>query len=99
MMEFLGCRRGNVPFIYLGIKVGAKMTRVCNWDPVIKVIKNRLSSWKAKILSIGGRLVLIKSVLESLPVYYLSLYKAPKAVIDSMEAIMRRFLWAGSDRK
>ncbi|KAJ0491418.1 putative reverse transcriptase zinc-binding domain-containing protein [Helianthus annuus] len=101
MMEVLGCRRGAFPFVYLGIKVGANMSRVSNWNPVIEVIKNRLVSWKAKTLSMGGRLILIKSVLENLPIYYFSLYKAPKAVIDSIEAIMRRFLWAGpsDDRK
>ncbi|KAJ0827228.1 putative reverse transcriptase zinc-binding domain-containing protein [Helianthus annuus] len=96
MMEVLGCKRADFPFTYLGIKVGAKMTRIFNWEPVVDVIKGRLASWKAKHLSIGGRLILIKSVLESLPVYYFSLYKAPKAVIDSIEMCMRRFLWAGS---
>ncbi|KAJ0576604.1 hypothetical protein HanIR_Chr05g0226281 [Helianthus annuus] len=98
-MEFLGCKRGGIPFVYLGIQVGAKMTRISNWDPVIEVIRARLVSWKAKTLSMGGQLVLIKSVLESLPVYYLSLYKAPKAVIDTIETIMRRFLWAGSSEE
>ncbi|XP_021986150.1 uncharacterized protein LOC110882438 [Helianthus annuus] len=96
MMEILGCKRGGIPFVYLGIQVGAKMTRISNWTSIIEVIKARLVSWKAKTLSIGGRLILIKSVLESLPIYYLSLYKAPKVVIDIIEAIMRRFLWAGS---
>ncbi|KAJ0844992.1 hypothetical protein HanRHA438_Chr15g0708571 [Helianthus annuus] len=99
MMDFLGCKRGGIPFSYLGIQVGAKMTRISNWDPVVEVIRNQLVSWKAKTLLIGGRLILIKSVLESLPVYYLSLYKAPKAVIESIESIMRRFLWAGSNEE
>ncbi|MFS7889004.1 putative RNA-directed DNA polymerase [Helianthus anomalus] len=99
MMEVLGCKRGAFPFVYLGIKVGAKMSRIANWNEVVEVIKNRLASWKAKNLSIGGRLILLKSVLENLPIYYLSLYKAPKAVIESMEAIMRRFLWAGCNEE
>ena len=62
---------------------------------VLDVIKNRLAGWKAKHLSMGGRMILIKSVLENLPIYYLSLYKAPKAVLEKMEATMRRVLWAG----
>ncbi|XP_035840262.1 uncharacterized protein LOC118487486 [Helianthus annuus] len=99
MMEVLGCRRGAFPFVYLGIKVGAKMSRINNWNTVIDVVKARLVSWKAKNLSIGGRLILIKSVLENLPIYYFSLYKSPVAVIDSIEAIMRRFLWAGSNEE
>ena len=45
----------------------------------------------------GGRLTLIHSVLQALPIYYLSLFKAPVGVIHSMEKIMRDFLWDGGD--
>ncbi|PWA97953.1 RNA-directed DNA polymerase, eukaryota, Reverse transcriptase zinc-binding domain protein [Artemisia annua] len=65
----------------------------------IETIQYRLSSWKAKTLSIGGRLTLVKSVLSSLPIYYLSLYKAPKAVIEKIESLMRNFLWAGTSEE
>ena len=99
MLEVLGCRRGDFPFVYLGIKVGAKMTRIGNWDMVVNTLNKRLTGWKAKNLSIGGRVILIKSVLENLPIYYLSLYKVPKAVIESMEKIMRRFLWTGCNEE
>ncbi|XP_035842190.1 uncharacterized mitochondrial protein AtMg01250-like [Helianthus annuus] len=43
MMEVLGCKRADFPFTYLGIKVGAKMTRIFNWEPVVDVIKGRLA--------------------------------------------------------
>lgn len=97
MATELKCKIGSVPFIYLGIKVGANMNRISNWDPVVGVIKNRLSKWKASALSIGGRITLIKSVLETLPTYYFSLFKAPLKVFSNIEAIIKRFLWGGSD--
>ncbi|GKD12516.1 RNA-directed DNA polymerase, eukaryota, partial [Tanacetum coccineum] len=50
-----------------------------------------LSSWKLKTLSIGGRLTLLKSVLGSTPIYNMSLFKVPKAVLKSMESIRRNF--------
>ena len=53
--------------------------------------------WKAKTLSMGRRLTLIKSVLSSLPIYYLSLFKAPVKVLDHLERLMRTFLWSGSE--
>lgn len=41
----------------------------------------------------------MKSVLGNLPTYYLSLFKAPKGVLDSLEKLRRRFLWGGSENK
>ncbi|PWA98441.1 reverse transcriptase domain, Reverse transcriptase zinc-binding domain protein [Artemisia annua] len=95
----LGCRPGTTPFKYLGILVGANMNCISNWDPVVEVFKKRLSSWKASVLSTAGRVILIKSVLESLPTYYFSLYKAPVAVVNKLESIVKRFFWGGSDEK
>ncbi|MFS7972208.1 putative RNA-directed DNA polymerase [Helianthus anomalus] len=95
--EFLKCKAGVIPFLYLGIKVGANMNRVANWDPVVNTFRQRLSKWKANTLSIGGRLTLVKSVLHSLPTYYMSLFKAPIKVVNILEGLMRRFLWGGSD--
>ncbi|KAM0057622.1 putative RNA-directed DNA polymerase [Helianthus debilis subsp. tardiflorus] len=49
----------------------------------------------ASLLSIGGHVTLIKSVLESLPNYYLSLLKAPLSVVNKLQAIIKIFLWSG----
>ncbi|MDV3153228.1 MAG: reverse transcriptase domain-containing protein, partial [Candidatus Phytoplasma australasiaticum] len=95
--ESLRCKPGPLPFSYLGIKVGANMNRVANWEPVINTCRKRLSKWKASSLSIGGRVTLIKSVLTSLPTYYFSLFKVPKKVGKELEGLMRRFLWGGSE--
>ncbi|GJV25458.1 RNA-directed DNA polymerase, eukaryota [Tanacetum coccineum] len=54
-------------------------------------LKARLSNWKLKTLSVGGRLTLLKSVLGSTPIYNLSIYKAPKSVLHSMESLRRNF--------
>ncbi|GKB50757.1 RNA-directed DNA polymerase, eukaryota, reverse transcriptase zinc-binding domain protein, partial [Tanacetum coccineum] len=59
----LGCLILNTPFTYLGTKVGGNMSRVQAWTEIIDKVKSRLSNWKLKSLSIGGRLTLLKSVL------------------------------------
>ncbi|GJX53941.1 putative reverse transcriptase domain-containing protein [Tanacetum coccineum] len=46
-----------------GIKVGGMMSRIKSWDEIVKKMLARLSKWKMKTLSIGGRLTLLKSVL------------------------------------
>ncbi|GJX30972.1 RNA-directed DNA polymerase, eukaryota, reverse transcriptase zinc-binding domain protein [Tanacetum coccineum] len=60
-------------------------------------VRNRLTAWKAKSLSIGGRLTLLKSVLGSIPIYFLSLFKAPLKVIKYIESLCSRFFWGFKD--
>ena len=91
-----GCRPGILPFSYLGLPIGANMSRIRNWDPVIQKFYSRLSNWKAKCLSIGGRLTLIKAVLGSLPAYYMSMFSAPKSVIKKLESVRSNFFWGGN---
>ncbi|GJY86913.1 RNA-directed DNA polymerase, eukaryota [Tanacetum coccineum] len=99
--SMVGCSTSSFPFHYLGVKVGASMSRISSWKEIIDKISSRLSKWKSKILSIGGRLTLLKSVLTALPLYYISLYKAPDAVRKKLEAIRRNFFIGAdkSDRK
>ncbi|KAJ0476786.1 putative reverse transcriptase zinc-binding domain-containing protein [Helianthus annuus] len=72
------------------------MNRVNNWKPVYDIFESRLALWKSSLLSIGGRITLIRSVLVSLPNYFFSLYKAPVKVINDLERMIRKFLWGGS---
>nr|GFA78668.1 RNA-directed DNA polymerase, eukaryota, reverse transcriptase zinc-binding domain protein [Tanacetum cinerariifolium] len=51
----LGCQVLTSPFIYLGTKVGGTMSWVQAWQEVVEKVKTRLSKWKMKTLSIGGR--------------------------------------------
>ncbi|XP_076924697.1 uncharacterized protein LOC143587235 [Bidens hawaiensis] len=61
--DLLHCKLGDLPFIYLEIKVGANISKSNNWQPVIDIFDKRLASWKVHTLFMGGRLMLIKSVL------------------------------------
>ncbi|KAJ9558860.1 LOW QUALITY PROTEIN: hypothetical protein OSB04_013474 [Centaurea solstitialis] len=91
----VGCVGGSLPFSYLGIPVGASMSKKLNWRPVVEKVRSRLASWKARIISFGGRLTLVKSVLGSLPLYFLSLFRAPSGVISEIESIRKNFFWGG----
>ncbi|GJT74440.1 hypothetical protein Tco_1041165 [Tanacetum coccineum] len=74
----------------LSVNVGFSSRRKA-WDEIIGKVSNRLSKWKIKTLSVGGRLTLIKSVLTSLPLYHMSLYKAPLGVLRDLEFLRRKF--------
>ncbi|GJR98354.1 hypothetical protein Tco_0270528 [Tanacetum coccineum] len=97
----IGCAVLQTPFNYLGVKVGAPMTRLGSWNDVVNKLSVRLSKWKLKSLSIGGRLTLIKSILSSLPLYHMSSFKVPKGVLHCLEATRRNFFNGseGTDKK
>nr|GEY31935.1 hypothetical protein [Tanacetum cinerariifolium] len=87
----IGCQPSHFPCTYLGLPIRANMSRSANWFPLLERFKKRLSSWKAKSLSFGGRLTLSKSVLGSLGVYYFSNFKALK-MITKISSYLRELL-------
>lgn len=86
----LRCKSGAFLFQYLGLTVGTNMNRIQKWRIIIDLFDKRLSDWKVRSLSMGGRLTHLKSVMESLPTYYYSLYKAPVKILEIIEAKRRK---------
>nr|GEX88776.1 RNA-directed DNA polymerase, eukaryota [Tanacetum cinerariifolium] len=73
----IGCTVMQTPFWYLGVMVGDCMAIKSAWSDIVHKLHHRLSRWKVKTLSIGGRLTLLKSVLGATPLYNMSIYKVP----------------------
>nr|GEV07234.1 hypothetical protein [Tanacetum cinerariifolium] len=61
----IGFQPSLLLWIYLRLPIGAKMSRCESWSPIVDQFHKCLSMWKAKSLSFGGHLTLIKSVLEA----------------------------------
>ncbi|GJW67775.1 RNA-directed DNA polymerase, eukaryota, reverse transcriptase zinc-binding domain protein [Tanacetum coccineum] len=59
----VNCSYGSLPFSYLVLPVGKDMNRIEAWSDIVNRFTKKLSSWKANLLSIGGRLTLVKLVL------------------------------------
>ncbi|GAU30513.1 hypothetical protein TSUD_18930 [Trifolium subterraneum] len=85
----LGFQVGKVPFMYLGLPIGGDPCRLAFWEPIVSSIPTRFSRWKNCLFSFGGRLILLKSVLTSLPVYALSFFKAPSGGYSVRDAYSR----------
>lgn len=91
------CKKGVLPFFYLGLPIEANPKKAATWKPVVDVMRKRLARWKGNHLSLVGRIVLLKSVLSSLPLYFFSFYRVPRRVLKTLISIQRAFLWSGSD--
>lgn len=56
-------------------------------------MRKKLAGWKKGLLSAAGRLALIKSVLLSVPVYYMSVGVLSHNTIKELNKVIRLFFW------
>lgn len=91
--KFFNCCEGSLPFKYLGLPVGATPGRASTWEPILDLLICRLNNWGNKFISVGGRILLLNSVLNSIPIFYLSYLKMPLRVWRKIVRIQREFLF------
>lgn len=70
-----------------------------DWLFLEEKIQKKLSSWKGKHLSVGGRLVLINSVLSGIAMFLLSFFKIPKGILKKLDYYRSRFFWQFDEHK
>ena len=90
--EILGCKIGELSVLYLSMPLCSRQVTKSLWNPVVERVEKKLSTWKAKYQSIGGRVTLIKSVFSKLLVYYFSIFRSPASIIKRLERLQRDFL-------
>ena len=65
-----------------------------DWKGVDERFQKRLSGWKGKLLSSGGKLVLINSVLSNLPLFMFLFFEVPREVLKKLDFYRSRFFLA-----
>ena len=70
-----------------------------DWKHVEERFQKRLNCWRSKMLSVGGRLVLLNSVLSSLPMVMLSFFEIPKGVLKKLDYFRSSFFWQSDEYK
>jgi hypothetical protein len=83
---------------YLGFFLKPNNYRVNDWMWLLKKIEKRIGNWTFRWLSLGGRLTLATSVLQSIPVYWLSLVKLPTSVLYRIQILISKFIWKGGKK-
>lgn len=79
--------------IYLGVLIFYGRAKAIYFEHMVEKVRKALEGWKAKLLSFGGRITLIKSILTSYPIYTLASSRVPKSILQRIEWLMAPFLW------
>jgi hypothetical protein len=85
-------------FSYLGFFLKSSRYSSKDWHWLFDKFNSKIHHWCNRMLSLGGRYVLIKAVLESLPVYWMALAHIPASVLKTLRQLIFSFLWTGSKK-
>jgi hypothetical protein len=89
--------RGTFPLIYLGVPVGPGKCLTSHFQTLIDRVQAKAQGWQANLLSEGGRLILIRHVLASMPIHMLAVANIPATVLSKIESIVANFFWGRSE--
>ncbi|CAH9089090.1 unnamed protein product [Cuscuta europaea] len=89
----------NLPMRYLGAALHKGKNKIRFCSGIIQAFDKKLTSWKQKCLNMGGRAILIKYVLNTIPQHTLAVDILPKSVIKILERKMATFLWGSANNK
>jgi len=90
---------GSLPFTYLGVPIFKGKAKTTYFQPIADKVKLKLSASKASLLSLAGRVQLVKSVIHSMLLHCISIYSWPVQLIKDLERWMRNFIWSGDVNK
>ncbi|KAF6169120.1 hypothetical protein GIB67_038617 [Kingdonia uniflora] len=93
--DILGFDEGCLPTTYLGIPLVQGRVTWTLLRPLVEKIKRRATGWAGSLLSLQGRAVLVQSVLSSISIYSMGIYKWSASLIKEGERILCNFFWSG----
>eukprot|EP00253_Pinus_taeda_P023182 PITA_23182 len=82
-------------FKYLGLPIISGANKRTLWTEIISKFKAKIAVWGGHWLTKGGKVILIKAVLSTLPIYQTSFLLAPRNVSEQISKMLRDFLWQG----
>ncbi|XP_027155431.1 uncharacterized protein LOC113755698 [Coffea eugenioides] len=92
-----GFRQQQLPFTYLSCRLYKGRAKMEYYQPLINIMQRKFAGWKNRMLSVGGRLILIKHVLAVIPQYTFAVQEPPKTIIHQIRQIMARLFWGEAE--
>jgi hypothetical protein len=83
-------------FRYLGLYLTIGLQKSVDWNWLLSKMEKKIDLWCNRWLSLGGHFILVKSTLESLHVYWMSLATIQCTILNKIRIIMFNFLWSGN---
>lgn len=91
MLDILGPMQDMRHGKYLGLPLVIRKSKNQVFAEIKEKVHKKLSGWKEKMLSMGGKEILIKAMAQAIPTYTMSCFQLPKGLCEELEGMMRNF--------
>ncbi|GMI66103.1 hypothetical protein HRI_000279600 [Hibiscus trionum] len=97
--EFFGVRISSNPEKYLGLPTMVGKNKRGAFAHLLDSTNKKVDNWSCRFLSMGGKEVFIKAVLQAIPVYAMQCFLFPITLCRALESIYCRFWWRNGGTK
>nr|ABD28538.2 RNA-directed DNA polymerase, putative [Medicago truncatula]ABD33252.2 RNA-directed DNA polymerase, putative [Medicago truncatula] len=98
IVNLSGFTVSTLPFTYIEASFKGK-PKCIHFQPIADKFKAKIANWKASLLSIAGRVQLVKSDVQSMLLHTMSIYSCPIKILRDMEKWIKNFIWSGDVTK
>lgn len=96
IVRLLGVRVASNPEKYLGLPMMVGRRKKWAFANFVDRFRKRIERWSLRYLSMGGKEVFVKSILQAIPIYVMQCFLLPKTLCCALEGIMNRFWWTNN---
>jgi hypothetical protein len=77
----------SYPINYLGLPITLNRLKLVHLQLILDRASSKLSGWQGRLMNLGGRRELVKTVLSSVPTYLLTALKPPKKFYKAIDKV------------
>ncbi|KAA3459595.1 reverse transcriptase [Gossypium australe] len=78
---------------YLGLPMIVGRRNQWAFANFVDRFRKRIESWNFRFLSMGGKEVFVKAILQAIPIYVMQCFELPKSLCNALENIMNKYWW------
>lgn len=93
ILQISGFKRMEENSIYLGNSLIIGRNRTKYFAYLKDRAQKRLERWSRQLLSKVGKVVLIKAVIQAIPMYIMSTFRVPGRICKDLDRAIRKFWW------
>ena len=97
--DILGFRQTECLWKYLGFPIKHQGSSYQDFGFVLDRVKCKLAGWKANLLSMAGRAVLIQASSSAIPTYLMQCNLLLGKVLEGTDRVNKNFMWGSTEDK